>query len=102
MSCFQFSINVIGVSDLIVLQKNSNKTSLSPEEQAFTKTCTLSNGQKTNSLFENLHRVVHTKSYSDTDLYGNPAMVFEHEGGVSAMAADLRKMLAVDIESGCT
>jgi hypothetical protein len=38
-------------SDLIILQKNSNKTSLTAEEQAFVKSRTLSNGININNYF---------------------------------------------------
>ena len=48
-------------SDLIILQKNSNKTELTPEEQAFIKSRTLSNGINVNNYFQDFSRVVHTK-----------------------------------------
>ncbi|MDR2680559.1 MAG: N-6 DNA methylase, partial [Tannerella sp.] len=69
-------------SDLIVLQKNSNKTSLTAEEQAFIKSRTLSNGININNYFQDFSRVVQTKSFVDKDLYGKPGMIYLHEGGV--------------------
>ncbi|KAA6299855.1 MAG: hypothetical protein EZS26_004004, partial [Candidatus Ordinivivax streblomastigis] len=63
-------------SDLIILQKNSNKTALTAEEQAFIKTRTLTNGININNYFQDFSRVVHTKSSVDKDLYGKPGMVF--------------------------
>jgi putative endopeptidase len=75
-------------SDLIILQKNSSKTSLTAGEQAFIKSRTLSNGININNYFQDFSRVVHTKSSVDTDLYGKPGLVFIHEGGVQGMAAD--------------
>ena len=83
-------------SDLVILQKNSNKTSLTAEEQAFIKTRTLSNGININNYFQDFSRVVHTKSSIDKDLYGKPGLVFIHEGGVQGMAADLKRMLSGD------
>jgi N12 class adenine-specific DNA methylase len=83
-------------SDLIILQKNSAKTSLTPEEQAFLKSRTLTGGIPVNNYFRDFSRVVHTKGYADKDLYGNPGMIFIHEGGISGMASDLKKMLADD------
>jgi N12 class adenine-specific DNA methylase len=83
-------------SDLIILQKNSNKTSLTTEEQAFLKNRTLSNGININNYFQNFSRVVHTKGYPDKDLYGKPGMIFIHEGGVQGMATDLKTMLSDD------
>jgi N12 class adenine-specific DNA methylase len=83
-------------SDLVILQKNSNKTSLTAEEQAFIKSRTLSNGININNYFQDFSRVVHTKSSVDKDLYGKPGLVFIHEGGVRGMANDLKTMLSAD------
>jgi hypothetical protein len=83
-------------SDLIILQKNSAKTSLTPDETLFLKSRTLSNGANINNYYHNLSRVVHTKGFADKDLYGKPDMTFLHEGGITAMANDLRNMLADD------
>jgi hypothetical protein len=85
-------------SDLIILQKNSAKVLQTPDEQVFVKNRTLSSGENINNLFQNFDRVVHTKGYADTDPYGKPATVFVHEGGIPAMAADLRKMLSADFD----
>lgn len=83
-------------SDLIILQKNTAKQELSQKEKAFIQTRPLSNGIPVNDYYQDFARVVHTKGYVDTDPYGKPAMVFKHEGGVPAIAADLRKMLSED------
>ncbi|MDR0874153.1 MAG: N-6 DNA methylase [Prevotellaceae bacterium] len=83
-------------SDLIILQKNSEKALLTPDEQAFVQSRKLSNGENVNNLFQNFDRVIHTKGFIDTDPYGKPAMVFIHEKGVAGMAEDLRKMLSED------
>ncbi|OFY41172.1 MAG: DNA methylase [Bacteroidetes bacterium GWF2_40_14] len=84
-------------SDLIILQKNTAKQELSQKEKAFIQTRPLSNGIMVNEYFQDFARVVHTKGYVDTDPYGKPAMVFKHEGGVPAIATDLRKMLSEDL-----
>jgi hypothetical protein len=83
-------------SDLIILQKNSYKTSLTTGEQAFIKCRTLSNGITINNYFQDFRRVVHTKTFVDKDLYGKPGMIYLHEGGVQGMAADLKGMLSGD------
>jgi hypothetical protein len=83
-------------SDLIILQKNSNKLLLTPEEQAFQKSRTLSNGINVNNYFQGFSRVVQTKGYPDKDLYGRPGMIFIHEGGVQGIAKDLENMLSDD------
>ncbi|MDR2145870.1 MAG: N-6 DNA methylase [Tannerella sp.] len=83
-------------SDFVILQKNSHKTSLTPEEQAFIKSRTLSNGITINNHFQNFSRVVQTNSTVAKDLYGKPGMIHLHEGGIPGMAADLKRMLSED------
>ncbi|MDR3652354.1 MAG: N-6 DNA methylase [Paludibacter sp.] len=83
-------------SDLIVLQKNTDKTELSNDEKLFIQSTLQSNGIFTNHYFKDTQRVVHTKGSVDTDQYGKPAMVFVHEEGIKGIAADLKKMLSDD------
>lgn len=83
-------------SDLIVLQKNTAKSSLADDEQSFIKSRQQSTGIMVNNLFSDMQRIVHSKAIIDTDPYGKPTMVFTHEGGVSGIATDMRKMLAND------
>ena len=82
-------------SDLIILQKNSQKQSLTKEEQAFIQT-RVSNEITINNYFHDLSRVIHTKGYTGTDPYGKPAQVFIHEGGIVNMANDMAEMLKSD------
>ena len=83
-------------SDLIILQKNSSKTSLTEDEQRFIKTKPRSNGMMFNTYYRNLSRIVHTAWKADTDPYGKPAIVFTHDKGVTGIAADLKGMLSAD------
>lgn len=83
-------------SDLVILQKNSRKQELSPTEEAFCRTYTMPGNISNNVLFENLQRIVHTSLYRDTDMYGKPALIYEHEGGAEGIAWDLKTMLRVD------
>ncbi|MDR3226349.1 MAG: DNA methylase [Prevotellaceae bacterium] len=85
-------------SDLIILQKNTNKTSLTPDETLFLKSRMLSNGALANNYFRDFSRIVHTKGYPDKDLYGKPAIIFLHENGIAEMASDLKKMLVPDFQ----
>ncbi|MDL2302798.1 N-6 DNA methylase [Dysgonomonas sp. OttesenSCG-928-D17] len=85
-------------SDLIILQKNTQKQELSASEKKFLTTYNLSSGVTINSSFENLQHIVHTKGYTDTDPYGKPAQVFIHDGGVEGIAADLKQMLNTDFK----
>ena len=80
-------------SDLIILQKDTHKEELSEDEKLFAETGTL-HGVATNRYFiRHEDQIVHTKAKLDTDPYGKPAMVYEHEGGVQGIAEQLRKVL---------
>ncbi|CDN30501.1 putative DNA methylase [Mucinivorans hirudinis] len=83
-------------SDLIVLQKNSQKESLSEDEQRFVKTRLRPSGVMFNTYFRDLSRVVHTQWQESTDPYGKPAILFKHEGGSAAIATELQRMLSAD------
>jgi len=84
-------------SDLIIMQKDSNKGLLTQDEQAFIQTRTLSNGITINNYFKDLSRVVQTESFPDKDLYGKPGMIHLHKGGMQEIAEELKKMLKEDI-----
>lgn len=84
-------------SDLIILQKNTNKLELSAPEKNFISTSEYSAGFMKNDTFENYDRVIHTKGYMGTDPYGKATQVFEHEGGVEGIASDLKRMLNTDL-----
>jgi len=83
-------------SDLIILQKDSNKGILTPDEQAFLQTRTLSNGITVNNYYKNLSRVVQTESFPDKDLYGKQGMIHLHRGGMPAIAEEIKNMLTED------
>ncbi len=83
-------------SDLIILQRNNKNIVPSQRQQDFIESRKLSNGIYINNLFRDFNRVVQTHSKTDTDLYGKPAIVFTHEGGVDGIAKDLRQMLKED------
>ena len=85
--------------DLIILQKNINKTDLSEEEMRFTRTVRSNHtGVVTNEYFlDHPERIIHTEAKRDTDPYGTPAMVYTHSGGVEGISMDLYKMLPEDL-----
>ncbi|MFI3322940.1 MAG: N-6 DNA methylase [Rikenellaceae bacterium] len=85
-------------SDLIILQKNSAKQSLTPEEELFTQSNQRPSGAYLNSYFRNLSHIVHTEWKQDTDPYGRPAILFRHSGGSDGIAHDIRAILSVDIK----
>jgi Helicase conserved C-terminal domain. len=84
-------------SDLIILQKVPSKSSLTNSEKLFLKSTKNEHGANFNDYYQDLKHVVHTKGYFDTDQYGKPANVFEHEGGINGISIDLDKILRLDI-----
>lgn len=87
-------------SDLVLLQKNSAKEKLNFWEELFVNTSLHQEAETyTNDYFYNLGRVVQTRSYIGTDLYGKAAQVYIHEGGIEGIADDIRKMLNSDLKA---
>jgi N12 class adenine-specific DNA methylase len=84
-------------SDLIILQKDGYKERISDREEAFIHSRPLSSGIMVNDYFQNMQRIVHTEGFVDTDPYGKPAWIYEHEGGVKGIAEDMQKMLQNDL-----
>lgn len=85
-------------SDLIILQKNTPKDSLSLVEEAFIETRTLPNGCNLNNYFMDFSRVVHTKVEVSKDQYGQPGINFYYEKSKEDFALELGAMLDADIE----
>ena len=84
-------------SDLIVLQKQSGKTSLTEEEQRFIKSEKRPSGVLFNTYLRSMSQIVHTEWKQDTDPYGKPAILFHHEGGAEGIATDMGKILLADL-----
>ena len=84
-------------SDLIVLQKQSEKTSLTEEEQRFIKSEKRPSGVMFNTYLRSMSQIVHTEWKQDTDPYGKPAILFHHEGGAEGIATDMGKILRADL-----
>lgn len=84
-------------SDLIILQKKSDKTEpLTDDEHAFIASSPRPEGFSTNDyIFRNIP-IIHTKASVDTDPYGHTAMVYIHEGGLSGITSQLRSLLRND------
>lgn len=85
-------------SDLIILQKRTDKKIMSEQELSFVSTHKNKKEESVNNLFadNNLNRIVHTQEIEATDMYGRPSLVYLHEGGTEGIATDLQKMLSVD------
>ena len=86
--------------DLLVLQKHVGKEELSDDEKLLAEPAEDNRDNiPTNAYFLRYpNRIVHTEEKRSTDLYGKPAMVYLHEGGVEGIARDLRRILLQDIQ----
>ena len=86
-------------SDLIILQKDLQKKGLTQEERVLTIIQMEHNGGLTDNAYFAYHteRIIHTDAKRGTDLYGKPAMIYTHNGGVEGIAMDLYKMLSEDL-----
>lgn len=87
-------------SDLIILQKNERKQVVSETDKLFAGTAPDAAGFVTNTYFQKYpERIVRTREKTDTDPYGKPAMVYLHEGGVTGIAGDMRRILSEDFSN---
>ena len=86
-------------SDLIILQKNTQKETLRGDDNLLDTVYNDENRIPTNNYFlEHPERIIHTTAKLDTDPFGKPAMIYTHEDGVEGIAEDLRKMLHEDFK----
>ena len=86
-------------SDLIILQKNTQKESLRGDDNLLDTVYNDENRIPTNNYFlEHPERIIHTTAKLDTDPFGKLAMIYTHEDGVEGIAEDLRKMLHEDFK----
>ena len=96
---FTENANTEVCSDLIILQKNSQKESLRGDDNLLDTVYHDENRIPTNNYFlEHPERIIHTTAKLDTDPFGKPAMIYTHEDGVEGIAEDLRKMLHEDFK----
>ena len=78
-------------SDLIILQKHSDKKNLSFDEELFTQSV-IDNATKVpgNKFFQTFpDNVICTDAKMGTDQYGKPAIVYTHKEGVDGIAHDI-------------
>ncbi|WP_243770592.1 MULTISPECIES: N-6 DNA methylase [Mucilaginibacter] len=83
-------------SDLIILQKNTAKQSLTEREDLFCQSRQTEYNTPGNALFQDSARIVHTDRKLDTDPYGQSALIYTHKDGVEGIAKDLKQMLIND------
>ncbi|MVM42229.1 N-6 DNA methylase [Spirosoma sp. HMF3257] len=84
-------------SDLLLLQKRTGKTTLTDQEKKFIKSSVSSAKTVVNELFAKGENIVATAQKIDTDQYGKPALIYEHEGGMEQIARQVGQHLAEDM-----
>lgn len=83
-------------SDLIVLQKQSEKRELTPDEQRFVSSSEIGNGIYLNDYHRDFKHAIHTTVSHEKSLYGQSALVLHYDGGPERIAERLRGILAHD------
>ncbi len=83
-------------SDLIVLQKRSDKQMLSPDEELFTQSVVSKDSKVANNKYFQTYpdNIICTDAKIGTDQYGKPCILYKHDGGVDGIANELRSALA--------
>ena len=83
-------------SDLVVLQKQSEKRKLTPDEQRFVSSSEIGNGIYLNDYHRDFKHAIHTTFSHEKGLYGQSALVLHYDGGPERIAERLRGILAHD------
>ena len=83
-------------SDLVVLQKQSEKRKLTPDEQRFVSSSEIGNGIYLNDYHRDFKHAIHTTVSHEKSLYGQSALVLHYDGGPERIAERLRGILAND------
>ena len=82
-------------SDLIILQKHTNKKALSADEEFFIQSIVDRETKAPNNKYFVAfpQNVICTEAKVGTDQFGKPAIIYKHEEGVDGIAANMRKAL---------
>ena len=83
-------------SDLVVLQKQSEKRKLTPDEQRFVSSSEIGHGIYLNDYHRDFKHAIHTTFSHEKGLYGQSALVLHYDGGPERIAERLRGLLAND------
>lgn len=83
-------------SDLIVLQKWSDKRELTPDEQRFVSSSEINKGIYLNDYHRDFKHAIHTTLSQEKGLYGQVALTLQYDGGPEKIAGALRDMLSQD------
>ena len=81
-------------SDLVILQKQSEKRELTPDEQRFVNSSEIGNGIYLNDYHQDFKHAIHTTVSHEKGLYGQSSLVLHYDGGPKRIAERLRGILA--------
>ncbi len=86
-------------SDLLILQKHSDKTALglNPNEESFINTLLTGDSITINQLFEEPNQKYIGQRSVGTNAYGKPAYVYEHKD-MDFIAGELKELISLDFE----
>ena len=86
-------------SDLIILQKNPEKKSISADEELFIQSVVDKETGCPNSKYFIQHsdHIVATELKVGTDPYGKPALEYRHDGGIEGIAAGVKHIVDEDL-----
>lgn len=82
-------------SDLIILQKHTDKKALSADEEFFVQSIVDRDTKVPNNKFFAAfpQNVICTEAKVGTDPFGKPAIIYKHDGGVEGIAENMRQAL---------
>lgn len=86
-------------SDLIILQKNPEKKSITPDEELFIQSVVDRETKCPNSKYFIQHsdHIVATELKVGTDPYGKPALEYRHDGGIEGISAAVKRIVDEDL-----
>ena len=86
-------------SDLIILQKNPEKKSITPDEELFIQSVVDRETKCPNSKYFIQHsdHIVATELKVGTGPYGKPALEYRHDGGIEGIAAAVKRIVDEDL-----
>ena len=87
-------------SDLIILQKHTDKKALSADEEFFVQSIVDRDTKVPNNKFLAAfpQNVICTEAKVGTDPFGKPAIIYKHDGGVEGIAGAMREALGESLK----
>ena len=96
---FDTTTNIKVGSDLIILQKNTNKKELTQDEKNFIETKQRKSGAYFNCYFKNMDNIVHTSWIDKPDYRGNPNISFLYNKPLTDLSLKISSILEKDFKN---